>query len=82
MDCPAQFSVKKVLYFPGYKLSGKETNRQQDDVKKRLKTALMNLKALIDSESTKMNEIDFSICDKEEVSHQEFPEVYRYCYNT
>ena len=70
MDCPAHFSVKKVLYFPEYKLSGKESKRKQDDVKKQLRTSLINLKALIDSESTEMNEIDFSISNKR-VSSQE-----------
>ena len=44
MNCPAQFSVKKLLYFPGYEVSKSSSQWKQDKKKKSLKHKLMSLK--------------------------------------
>ena len=44
MNCPAQFAVKKLLYFPGYEISKSSSQWKQDEKKKSLKKQLMSLK--------------------------------------
>ena len=63
MSCPAQFAVKKLLYFPGYEVAKSSSKWKQDEKKKSLKKKLMSLKnSIIPSEEEE--DVDFVVARK------------------
>ena len=64
MSCPAQFAVKKLLYFPGYEVSKSSSKWKQVEKKKSLKKKLMSSKnSSIPSEEEDVG-VDFVISRK------------------
>ena len=65
MNCPAQFTVKKLLYFPGYEISKSSSQWKQDEKKKSLKKQLMSLKnSRIPNEEEEDVDVDFVVSTK------------------
>ena len=67
MICPAQFTVKKLLYFPEIEISSSDTQYKREEVAKTLRQKLMKLKKMPPKEIMDVeteDNVDFIISKK------------------